>query len=271
VQLRVIHADTALMQFDQLRKHNVELLISECRGRSSGRSVSEPLFTNPLPRWQEGQPVGAASSIELAELAEEAWVLPPPDSVPGVLIAEIFATCIRRLRLAGILTLSVQLTTTMIATGRFVGMLPGSVARFSASAWPKILPVKVPTVLGSVNVITVKNRTPSRSLSCSSTRRVRSQTRSRRRHRDGSPRPPQVGEEKAQLQLGRCVTLGRAPESSVQPYALLRAGRSSPASAVSDRTGVRCQPSVARGLPRRFQGSGQLSGFRRIEFLRNFS
>ena len=27
VQLRVIHADTALMQFDQLRKHNVELLI----------------------------------------------------------------------------------------------------------------------------------------------------------------------------------------------------------------------------------------------------
>src|SRR5438477_644410 len=27
VQLRVIHADTALMQFDELRKHNVEILI----------------------------------------------------------------------------------------------------------------------------------------------------------------------------------------------------------------------------------------------------
>ena len=54
------------------------------------------------------------------------------------------------------------MTTTMIATGRFVGLLPGSVARFSAKrVGLKILPVKVPTVLGSVDVITVKNRTPS--------------------------------------------------------------------------------------------------------------
>jgi DNA-binding transcriptional LysR family regulator len=100
--------------------------------------------------------------IELAELVEEAWVLPPPDSVPGVLIAQIFREHGLKQPRAGILTLSVQLTTTMIATGRFVGMLPGSVARFSAGrVGLKILPVKVPTVLGSVNVITVKNRTPS--------------------------------------------------------------------------------------------------------------
>ena len=164
VQLRVIHADTALMQFDQLRKHNVELLIGRMpRPFVEEDLVSEPLFDEPFSvvagiesRWARRR------QIELAELAEEAWVLPPPDSVPGVLIAEIFREHGLKQPRAGILTLSVQLTTTMIATGKFVGLLPGSVARFSAKrVGLKILPVKVPTVLGSVVVITVKNRTPS--------------------------------------------------------------------------------------------------------------
>jgi DNA-binding transcriptional LysR family regulator len=164
VQLRVIHADTALMQFDQLRKHNVELLIGRMpRPFVEDDLVSEPLFDEPFSavagidsRWARRR------QIELAELAGEAWVLPPPDSVPGVLIAEIFREHGLKQPRAGILTLSVQLTTTMIATGKFVGLLPGSVARFSAKrVGLKILPVKVPTVLGSVVVITVKHRTPS--------------------------------------------------------------------------------------------------------------
>ena len=164
VQLKVIHADTALMQFDQLRKHNVELLIARMpRPFVDEDLVSEPLFDEPFSvvagidsQWARRR------QIELAELAGEAWVLPPRDSVPGVLIAEIFREHGLRQPRAGILTLSVQLTTTMIATGRFVGLLPSSVARFNARrVGLKILPVKVPTVLGSVVVITVKKRTPS--------------------------------------------------------------------------------------------------------------
>ena len=53
VQLRVIHADTALMQFDQLRKHNVELLIGRMpRPFVEDDLVSEPLFDEPFPWWQ---------------------------------------------------------------------------------------------------------------------------------------------------------------------------------------------------------------------------
>jgi len=162
VQLRVIHADTALMQFDQLRKHNVEFLIGRMpRPFIEDDLVSEPLFDEPFAvvaginsQWARRR------RVELAELAEEAWVLPPPDSVPGVLIARIFREHGLKQPRAGVLTLSVQLTTTLIATGRFVGLLPNSVGRFSAKrAGLKILPVRVPTVLGSVVVITIKGRT----------------------------------------------------------------------------------------------------------------
>ena len=147
-----------------MRKHNVELLIGRMpRPFVEEDLVSEPLFDEPFSavagidsRWARRR------QIELAELAEEAWVLPPPDSVPGVLIAEIFREHGLKQPRAGILTLSVQLTTTMIATGKFVGLLPGSVARFSVKrVGLKILPVKIPTVLGSVVVITVKHRTSS--------------------------------------------------------------------------------------------------------------
>jgi DNA-binding transcriptional LysR family regulator len=164
VQLRVFHADTGLMQFDQLRKHNVELLIGRMpRPFVEEDLVSEPLFDEPFAvvagnhsEW------GRRRRVELADLAAETWVLPPPDSVPGISIAEIFREHGLKHPRAGVLTLSVQLTATLIATGRFVGMLPNSVARFSADrVGLKILPVKVPTVLGSVVVITVKNRTPS--------------------------------------------------------------------------------------------------------------
>jgi DNA-binding transcriptional LysR family regulator len=165
VQLRVIHADTALMQFDQLRKHNVELLIGR---RMPGPFVEEDLVSEPLFDEPFSVVAGIDSQwarrrqIELAELFDEAWVLPPLDSIPGLLIAEIFREHGLNYPRASILTLSVQLTATMIATGRFVGLLPGSVARFSAKrVGLKILPVKVPTVLGSVVVITVKKRTPS--------------------------------------------------------------------------------------------------------------
>lgn len=164
VQLRVIHADTALMQFDQLRKHNVELLIGRMpRPFVEEDLVSEPLFDEPFSvvAGRKGQ-WARRRRVELADLAAETWVLPPPDSVPGISIAEIFREHGLKHPRAGVLTLSVQLTAALIATGRFVGMLPNSVARFSADrVGLKILPVKVPTVLGSVVVITVKNRTPS--------------------------------------------------------------------------------------------------------------
>jgi DNA-binding transcriptional LysR family regulator len=61
-----------------------------------------------------------------------------------------------------IVTLSVQLTVALIAGGRFVGLLPSSVAQFSTKrAGLKILPVKLPVKRFAAGIITVKGRTVS--------------------------------------------------------------------------------------------------------------
>jgi len=163
VQLRIIHADTALMQFEQLRERKVELLIGRMpRPFVEDDLVSEQLLDEPYvavggihSRWARRR------RIELSELLAESWVLPPPDSVPGLQIAELFrAGGLKRPRVS-VLTLSVQLTTTLIATGGFVGILPSSVAQLSAQrVGLKVLPVNVPALRYSVAIITLKNRTP---------------------------------------------------------------------------------------------------------------
>jgi DNA-binding transcriptional LysR family regulator len=83
------------------------------------------------------------------------------DQYPGAIISRIFGDVGLQLPRASVATLSVQLTTTLIATGKFVGILPNSVASFSARrVGLRILPVKIPDTRYSITIITVKNRTP---------------------------------------------------------------------------------------------------------------
>jgi DNA-binding transcriptional LysR family regulator len=95
-------------------------------------------------------------------MAGEPWVLPPYDSVPGALIREIFRTHDLPPPRARVVTLSGQLTVTLIAGGGFVGLLPMSVAQFSADRrGVRILPLQFRTPRFAVSIITVKKRTPS--------------------------------------------------------------------------------------------------------------
>lgn len=163
VQLRVIHADIGLEQYGSLRERKVELLIGRLPIPFDEDDIAcEPLIQEPFVA------VAADNSewlrrrrIELADLMEEAWVLPPYDSKPGSIIAGIFAASGLKLPRAAIATLSIQLSTTLIATGKFVGILPNSVAQFSARrVGLKILPVKIPATQYAIAILTLKNRTP---------------------------------------------------------------------------------------------------------------
>jgi DNA-binding transcriptional LysR family regulator len=162
-QLRVIHADIALLQFNLLRERKVELLV----GRLPDPFVEDDLVVEPLLQEPFVAVAGENSNwarrrrVELADLMEESWVLPPHDSAPGGIISGIFAASGLKSPRAAVATLSIQLTTTLISTGKFVGILPNSVAQFSSRhVGLKILPAKIPTTHYAISILTVKNRTP---------------------------------------------------------------------------------------------------------------
>jgi len=163
VQLRVVHADIALAQYDPLRERKVELLL----GRPPEPFVEEGLVSEPLIHEPfvavagVGSPWASRRRLQLADLIEEPWILPPSDSTPGTIIAGIFRAEGLQPPRPSVATLSVQLTTTLIGTGKFVGLLPNSVARFGARrVGLKILPARIPATHYSIAIITVKNRTP---------------------------------------------------------------------------------------------------------------
>jgi DNA-binding transcriptional LysR family regulator len=163
VQLRVVHADIALAQYDPLRERKVELLIGRPPDPFFEEGlVSEPLINEPFVAVSGvDSPLASRRRLHLADMIGEAWVLPPHDSTPGTVVAGIFKAEGLQPPRASVATLSVQLTTTLIATGKFVGLLPNSVARFGASRVRlKILPIELPETRYSIAIITVENRTP---------------------------------------------------------------------------------------------------------------
>lgn len=163
VQLRVIHADTGLMQFNLLRDRQVELLIGRMpEPLAEDDLVSEPLLEESFVAVAGlNSPWARRRRVELVDLMGESWVLPPYDSTPGAVIAGLFGASGLKSPMVQVATLSIQLTTALIGTGKYVGILPNSVARFSAGrAGLKILPAKIPATRYSIAVITVKGRTP---------------------------------------------------------------------------------------------------------------
>jgi DNA-binding transcriptional LysR family regulator len=162
IRLHVVMANTGMRQFQELRERNVDLLI----GRMPQPFVeddltAEILFDEPFLAVA-GMPSHWARrrQVRLDELISGPWVLPPYDSAPGSIILEIFRAGKLQPPRPNIATLSVQLTVTLIAGGRFVGLLPSSVAQFNSKrAGLKILPVKLPTARFAAGIITVSGRT----------------------------------------------------------------------------------------------------------------
>jgi DNA-binding transcriptional LysR family regulator len=162
VRLHVVHADTALRQFDELRRRNVELLIGRLpRPFVEDDLIADELFDEPFLAFSGVDSQWARRrQIRLADLIDESWVLPPYDSIPGMVIAQFFRSHNLQPPRARLATLSVQLTVALVSSGQYVGLLPASVLHFSARRLSlKILPVKASAERTAAGIITVKGRT----------------------------------------------------------------------------------------------------------------
>jgi DNA-binding transcriptional LysR family regulator len=101
-----------------------------------------------------------ASSLKLADLSNEPWILPPVDTLAGSLAIELFRSGGVDMPRAPITTLSIHLYCQLAASGRFVSVLPISVLRFGGHDRAlKMLPIKLPTQPRPVGIVTLKNRT----------------------------------------------------------------------------------------------------------------
>ena len=97
--------------------------------------------------------------IEIAELVNELWVLPPADSVIGSIVMDAFRASGLDYPRVSVVTDCPHMRISLLATGRFVTIFPASAFRFLAKRSElKILPVELPTARRPNGIVTLKNR-----------------------------------------------------------------------------------------------------------------
>ena len=98
--------------------------------------------------------------IELAELANEPWVLPPPESALGSVAKEAFRASGLDYPRVTVVTFPREVRISLLATGRFLTIVPASALRFPTGRPElKVLPVELPMARVPVGIVTLKNRT----------------------------------------------------------------------------------------------------------------
>jgi molybdate transport repressor ModE-like protein len=161
VTLTVAQAVVATTHYRELRGRSIDLLFVHSPPIEEQDLQSEVLFDDRFvviaggkSRWTR------LRRLTLADLGDEQWILPPSDSLARALVAAVFRECGLQMPHAPLNTLSIHLFLQLVASGRFVAMLPRSLMQFGGRNWPlKILPIKVPAKPRPVAIMRLKNRT----------------------------------------------------------------------------------------------------------------
>ena len=157
----VTTADPATLTARSLPQRDIELAIGAMPGPVAGADIhSEILFEDhhfvmagPRNRWLRRR------NIALADLIDEPWVLPPPDSIMGLNVAEAFRTENLEPPVSRVVTFSIPLCHHLLATGRFLTMHPVVMAHLGRHLPLRVLDVRFFGIPRPIGIMTLRNRT----------------------------------------------------------------------------------------------------------------
>jgi len=162
VHLYVAQAVISTLHYRELRERTIDLLLGRIPSPFAEDDLEADVVYDDQVVIVSGRKSKWARSrcLRLPDLAGEPWILPPADTLPGLLAAELFRASGAAMPHAPITTLSIHLCCRLVASGRFVTTLPTSVLRFGDGARSlKVLPIKLPAQPRPVGIVTLKNRT----------------------------------------------------------------------------------------------------------------
>ena len=159
----VNEADATTLEFRQLKERSVDLMVARIPTAFSDDNLNiEVLFDDPHVV------VGGAKSpwinrrnITLADLAEEPWII-PASMIVREIMKEAFEAQGLRVPEGKIISSFVLMRNHLLATGRFLTVLPASVLQYNTKQWAlRALPVKLHTKPRPIAIIMLRNRSVS--------------------------------------------------------------------------------------------------------------
>ena len=150
------------LEFRELRERRVDLVVARVPEPFGEDDLqADPLYDEQLyvvagrrSKWAKRQ------RIELAELVNEPWIQTPANTLPTSLMEEAFHACGLTMPPPAVVSLSIHVRNALLPTGRYLGMVPGSLLHYGALRHSvKALPVRLPLKARPVAILTLKNRT----------------------------------------------------------------------------------------------------------------
>jgi DNA-binding transcriptional LysR family regulator len=163
VVTRVVQPSPSILEFRELRERIVDFALARLPGSFMAPDLDiEILFDDPdfvvvgeRSRWARRR------KVTLAELVSEPWIL-ASNQVVSALITEAFKANGLEAPREKVSAGSIMMRNQLLATGRFLSVLPTSVLRHNAKQWSlKALPVDLRVKPRAVAIVTLKNRTVS--------------------------------------------------------------------------------------------------------------
>jgi DNA-binding transcriptional LysR family regulator len=145
----------------ELRERKVDLIVGRLLQSREDDIDTEVLFNERLNVVAGLEnPWSRRRKVDLSELANECWAIPPADTPAGALVADLFHARGLQFPPRGVARGYVHLICSLVARGPFLGVLPGSLLHFGSNLPPvKILPVKLSMPPLPVGIMTLKKRT----------------------------------------------------------------------------------------------------------------
>ena len=148
--------------YRELTERRIELVLTRNVDLADPKHMTiENLFDDDIVAAAATQnPWTRRRRIELAELANEPWALPAPDTGIGAFAIEAFRACGLGPPRPTVVTYSVHMRDQLLATGRFLTMLSSYTLMLPHKhPFLKALPVKLHNARGAIAITTLRNRT----------------------------------------------------------------------------------------------------------------
>lgn len=160
---RVVEADATTLEFRQLRERSVDLMVARVPSAFSDDDLNiEVLFDDPhLVVAGAKSPWVKRRNVTLADLAGEPWIVPASLVVRDIM-QEAFEAQGLKVPAGRIVSSFVLMRNHLLATGRFLTVLPASVLQYNARQWAlRALPIGLNAKPRPIAIIMLKNRSVS--------------------------------------------------------------------------------------------------------------
>ena len=162
IVIQVVRANTTVEQYRELRERKIEFSI----GRMPSPLPEDEFEVEVLFEERYFVAAGAHNPwtrrrrVELAELLDEPWILPSPESVSGRLSADVFRASGLKVPRASVVTQSFELNHRLLEHGPFLLLMPSSIlpAMEKYSSIRRVA-VELPSQAGPVGIIKLRTRT----------------------------------------------------------------------------------------------------------------